>query len=132
MQVKKTEIPAAGTDLLIELSNLNRRLRLSEERSANLRKKVQLLEQNLLTQGKKSNTDTKTVITELSDLSQKVSDFTEKITEILARLEDVAHKNDILQIERYLSLWKPVNFVTQNEIDEIVEMKVKEHLKHKT
>ncbi len=118
-------------DLLIEISNLNRRLRLSEERSTNLRKKVQLLEQNLLSSSKKGSTDSKTVMTELSNLSQNLSDINDKFAEIAQRFEDVAHKTDVLQIERYLSLWKPVNFVTQNEIDEIVDMKVKEHLRHK-
>ena len=132
MQSKKGDGTPQQNDLLIEMSNLNRRLRLSDERAANLRKKVQLLEQNLLAQGKKAMGDAKTALTELSDLSQKVSDMNDKIAEILSRFEEVAHKTDVLQIERYLSLWKPVNFVTQNEIDEIVDTKLKEHMKHKT
>ncbi len=121
--------PLQQNDIMLEINNLGRQLRLMEERSANLRRKLQLVEQNMLSQSRRATADIRTALTEISEIRQEFSDFRDKTGEIMQSLEDTARKSDITQIERYLSIWKPVNFVTQNEIEEIVERAVRKVMK---
>ena len=117
------QIPKAppAPDMRQELNSASRRMRLLEERTANLRRKIQLLEENMISQTKRVSADLKAALSEISDLRQQLSDFNDKAGEMMQNLEDVARKSDIAQIEHYLALWKPVDFVTQGEIEDIVK-----------
>jgi hypothetical protein len=49
-----------------------------------------------------------------------------KILMILKELQSGAKKEDIKVLQKYVDMWEPLNFVTRNEINEIIDEKLSE------
>ncbi len=115
------EIPArAPVELTAELSNLSRTTRTLEEKYNNLRSKLQTIDQNLLATAKKSSTDTKTVLSEMDEVKREIADLKEKIVLIIRELKLSAKSEDVKVLQNYINLWEPLNFVTRNQVEQIV------------
>lgn len=107
-------------DLLKEISTLSRKTRLNEERNMNLRKKLQMIEHNLLANQKKVITEFKYLNQEITNLKKEISDIKTKISTFAHELSEVAKKEDVAVLERYINIWEPVNFVTRKEVERLI------------
>ncbi len=110
----------SSTELLDRINSLSRRLRMIEERYTNLMNKNQLSDQNMLSHNKKLNTEIKTINLEISEFRSDFSKLKETIALIIQDLRECARKEDVEVLEKYLKLWEPVRFVTQNQVENIV------------
>lgn len=110
------------------IGNLDRRLRLLEESTTNIRKALQLTEQNMIAKNKVFATEIKTLTSELSDIKKEISEIKEKVISLIKELQDAAKKDEVKILERYINFWNPVKFVTQNEVEEIVKDLIKKNL----
>ncbi|MFA5797027.1 MAG: hypothetical protein WC916_03260 [Candidatus Woesearchaeota archaeon] len=113
--------PHEQVSLSSVISDLDRRLRTLEERYGNLRKKVQLSDQNLIESERSFIKEIRTVNDELMDLKRTMNDFSEKILIFHDELNKSAKKQDVKVIEKYLLLWSPQQFVTRNELKEYLK-----------
>ncbi len=113
--------PHEQVSLSSVISDLDRRLRTLEERYGNLRKKVQLSDQNLVESERSFITEIRTVNEELMDLKRTMNDFSEKILVFHDEIAKSAKKQDVKVIEKYLLLWSPQQFVTRNELKEYLK-----------
>lgn len=113
-------------DLSNQINNLSRRLKMLEERHTTLRNTTQLTDQNVLEFSKEINRNLKTTHAELLELRKDFNDLREKVKMIVKELKDTAKSDDMKLLERYINLWEPVNFVTKNDVDRIVEDKFNE------
>ena len=121
--------PSKGiTDFSEKLGGITTRLRVLEERFSSTRTKIQLIEQNMLGQHKKDSQETQTVIKDITDLRKDIEDIKSKIVLVIKELKLSAKKEDVQILSRYLNLWEPVNFVTQSEVEKIVERAVERKL----
>lgn len=114
----------AADDLVLlrnELNNLSRRVRIQEERDINLRKKILVIEQNMLSSQKKASTEVKALQDDLKTLKRELLDIKDKVKLLILELRESAKKEDVKVLERYINLWEPVHFVTQDEVGRIVE-----------
>jgi len=118
--------PFQVTDLSNQMNNLGRRLKMLEERHTTLRNTTQLTDQNVLEFSKDINRNLKMTHAELLELRKDFNDLKEKVKLIVKELKDTAKSDDVKLLERYINLWEPVNFVTKNDVDKIVEDKVAE------
>ena len=118
--------PLQQNDYSKDISSLSRRARINEERALELRKKVQMLEHNMLTNHKKLLNEVKFINDELSELKRGFNDIKEKIVGFARELGEGAKKEDLQVLERYINMWEPVNFVTRKEVEKIVESKLRE------
>jgi len=116
------------TSLTNSINDLNRRLRVLEERYNNLQKKTQITEENMLSSFKKANSTIATFHDDINDFKKKIKINDERTELIIKELKLTAKKEDFLVLNRYLELWDPVKFVTQNEIDKIVDQKIASRL----
>ena len=107
--------------LLKEVSNLSAKLRLLEERYANLRKKTQVTDQNMLESHKKINVEVKTSNSDVNDMRRNLNKITDEIRLIVSELKETAKKEDIVVMQRYLDLWEPLNFVTRDELERMAD-----------
>jgi len=119
--VLKKEEPGLIAEMSSILNTLTRGSRILEERYDNLRKKTQMIEQNILTENKKIYSEIKTFEMELNELKREVADINEKIIMIISELKDSAKKEDINVVEKYLSMWEPLNFITRQEAERIIK-----------
>lgn len=111
-----------------DIGGIENRLRLLEEHSNNLRSKVQLTDQNILKNQKRFMEELKTVNNEITEIKRGMSDIKEKLKIIVKELQGCSKKEDVDVLQKYINMWEPVNFVTRNELQKILD----EYLNKKT
>jgi len=118
--------PSEGNEyaqLAALITDLDRRLRTLEERYTNLRKKLQLTDQNLLDSERSFGKELKEVNDSSMEMKRTVNDFSDKIIMFESELSNVAQKKDLMVVEKYFSMWNPMNFVTRKELREYLKNK---------
>lgn len=108
-------------DVLAEVNMVGRRLRVMEEQYNNLRRKIQVTDQNMLSYNKKNITEIRTVNMEMSELRRTIEDIQNNILLIIKELRLCAKKEEVNVLQKYINMWEPVNFVTRQEVERIVE-----------
>ncbi|MBI2208662.1 hypothetical protein HYU50_04150 [Candidatus Woesearchaeota archaeon] len=104
-----------------DIGNLSRRLRVLEESFTNLRRVLQVTEQNMLDKNRMFTTEIRTIASDISDMKKEINDIKEKIIELVKELQASAKREEVKVLEKYINLWNPVKFVTQNEVEQIVK-----------
>ena len=104
-----------------DISNVSRRLRTLEEGFTNLRRALQVTDQNILGKNKVFSTEIRTIASDISDIKSDINSIKEKILEMVNDLEEVAKKEEVKVLEKYINFWNPVKFVTQNEVEAMVK-----------
>ncbi len=119
----KQKMPEQGNiqDLTSEVDSYTNRLRILEEHYGNLRRKSQLTDQNLLQTHKKLMEEIKIINTDMADLRREMQDIKEKVRMIIKELQEAAKKEDVNVLQKYINMWEPVNFVTRNELQKILD-----------
>lgn len=103
-----------------DINALARRMRVIEEQTTNLRRKTQVMEQNMLRYNKKNLTDIKMINSDINDLKQMINDIDNKILLFIKELKLCAKKEDVNFLQKYVTMWEPIRFVTRNEVEKIV------------
>lgn len=116
------------TQLSNETKDIGRRLRMLEERYSNLQTKVQITEQNMISRHRQVTTEVKTINTELNEIKKEILEIKEKILLIIREIQGYAKKEDLKVLERYIHFWEPLNFVTRNEVKEIINEVLKNRI----
>ena len=104
-----------------DISNLSRRLKILEESFTNLRRALQVTEQNMLDKNKLFTTEIRTITSDISDIKKESAEIKEKILDIVKELQTSAKREEVKVLEKYINLWNPVKFVTQNEVEQIIK-----------
>ena len=103
-----------------DVNSLNRLLRLLEEGFTNLRRFFQVTEENMLAKNKHFSAEIKTVTSDINDIKKDVQDIKDKLFLVIKEFQTVARKEEVKVLEKYINLWNPIKFVTQNEIEQII------------
>lgn len=103
-----------------DIADFSRRLKILEERYTNLKSRLQLIDQNMLLNNKKTTTDFKIINSDISELKNKVNDINEIINLIIKELKNTSSKEDVEVLQKYINLWEPVNFVTRKEVEKLI------------
>lgn len=123
---------SADMDMLNRISknvnNLAASLRIIEERYSTLRNKSQVSEQNIIELEKDVTADIKLLSDDVTDLKRDIKDIKDKLTLMKAEMKNLVNKNDFKIMERYLDMWQPMNFVTRNELNKLLQDKKKQNL----
>ncbi len=123
-QKPKQQIPEIA-ELTGELKDIGRRLRALEERYSNLQTKSQITEQNMISRHKQLLTEIKTFNSEMNDVKKDVMDIKDKILLMIKEIQGYAKTEDVKVLERYISYWEPLKFVTRNEVKDIIDDELK-------
>ena len=104
-----------------EIANIGRSTRTLEERTANLTRKSQISEQNMLMTNKKVSSEIKTINDNLHELNKAIAEIKDHLRLIIEELKRCAKKEEMKVLQRYVDMWEPVNFVTRNEVEKIIK-----------
>ena len=118
------ELGAQVADLAAELNNINRRLRILEERYSNLRRKTQVTDQNMLNANKKIMVEIQTAHSEADEFKRNISDMKEKLKIMIRELKECAKHQDVLVLQKYINLWEPINFITREAANKMIRDEV--------
>lgn len=118
---KKKE--AAGptvSDVLMQVNELARRLRVLESRYTELNRKALVTEKNMLNERRRRTSEIKTIDLDILELKRDFNELKTKMDMIISELKNFAAKEDIEAIRKYVQLWEPINFVTREEVENII------------
>lgn len=104
-----------------QLTTLAGRLRISEERMSEIRRKLLLIESNMLAGNKKSQTDIKIIQNDIMEVKHSMHVIEDKIITLIKELRMTAPKEDLQVLKRYIELWDPMKFVTREQLDKIID-----------
>jgi len=119
----------AAAELAATVNGLARTVKIIEDKYYNLRKKVQINEENALSQNKKISDEVKIIQSDILEIKRDVDDIKGKIRLIVKELKLTAKSEDIKVVEKYLDLWEPVEFITRNEAKKMIERAIEDKFK---
>lgn len=123
---KKEEMKAPA--LAIDAVQINNRLGLAEEKLNNLNKKFEVLEKNMLDNFRSINSDLRSSDSDILEVKREIDGIKQKLDLVIKELRMTAGKDELNTIKRYLDLWNPVKFTTENQVEKIIDEKLKKNL----
>ncbi|MBW2981774.1 hypothetical protein KY343_02730 [Candidatus Woesearchaeota archaeon] len=121
---KKTEETGPDiSDILEQVNSVGRRLRLLESRYTDLNRRAQVTETNMLNERKRFITEIKTTNSDIIELKKELEGIKNNMDLVINELKNFASKDDFAVLKKYIEFWEPVNFVTRNEVEKIIEEK---------
>lgn len=119
------EKPQAETNPLSEeLENTINRLRVLEGRYTNLQSELRVTEENMINRGKRLTKDIKTLTLDINEMRKEINEIKDKVLMIIKELQAFAKREDVKILQKYIEMWDPMNFVTHNEVEEIIDEKL--------
>lgn len=113
--------PTLPPEVLTQIRDESRRLRMLEERFVSLRKSLQVNQQDGLSKHKKSTIEIRNITKEIDALKKDFNSLQDKITLVVTEMQQLARKDDVITLQKYINLWEPIHFVTRNEVQRVVE-----------
>ncbi len=112
------------SNLSNDFLQLSRRIKISEESITNLRRKLLVNEQNDFTRHKTILLEHKTTLSEINDIKKEIENIKRTINEVISELKNNATKEDVELLKKYIDMWNPINFVTENTVEKIIDEKL--------
>ncbi len=103
------------------------RVRISEERYSEFRKKLLFVEQNMLSNQKKAMVEVKLLQNDVTEMRRTIQAVEDKMITVIKELRLTARKEDIDVMKRYLELWDPVKFITADRVEKLIDEKLGRH-----
>jgi len=118
-----------ATQLTDEYSmiDINSKLKTLESKYNLSRDRLLVINQNMMDQFKLTSADLKALRDEIKEVKTDINSIKEIISSITKELNRFAKKEDIKIIEKYVNLWDPLKFVTEDQLKEMI----KEHANRK-
>jgi hypothetical protein len=105
--------------MLEQINTLAARLRLSEERYVELRKKLIVIEQNMLANHKRVMSEVKAYQDDISDIKRVIHEIEDRVIALIKEIQLTAKREDIEVMRKYVELWNPTRFVTVTQVERI-------------
>lgn len=130
-KTKKTDIGIGFKDMAAEVNNVERAIKILEDRVANLRQKEKIDSENMIDTNKKIFSEIKVLNSDLMDVKREIEDIKTKLRLIIKEIKLAAKDEDIARIKKYLELWEPLNFITRKEVEKIIEDIIEDKIREK-
>lgn len=108
-----------------KLNELGRGLRTLEGRYSDIQTKLQVIEQNMITSHKRLLTEIKVTNSDVREIKKEIQEVKDRILSLIQELQSFAKKEEVKVLQKYVHLWEPMNFVTRDEIEQIIAEKTK-------
>jgi hypothetical protein len=107
------------------INDLQRRLRVLEERYTTLRRKGQLIDENFLDTERDLHKKVKKLDEEHTEVRRMLIDLDDKLDRFLEQAKKAASREDVLVLKKYLQLWDPIKYLTRDEALRLLEREKK-------
>jgi len=104
-----------------KLSALTSRIVLVEKKLENLRSHLNLVENSVIEKHKTSMQEIRSLQSDVRELRLKIADIQDLFGRLAKRMEDLASKEEVTVLERYIELIKPTSFVSREEVKHMIE-----------
>lgn len=115
---EKSLLPSSVSN---EMDEVMRRIRLLEDRYSSIRKKTQFTEQNMLKDSKDIYEELSVLRTTISEIKNEVSELNEKMIKLSEEVASSVSISDFNVLAKYVEYWQPLNFLTREQAEKIIE-----------
>ncbi len=112
------------------LAEINSRIRLLESKYTLMRERVFVINQNMIEEYKKLMGEMKGINEEVTEIKRDLAKIKEITANTVKEMEFFARKDQLKVLEKYINFWNPLNFVTQKEVQELIEESQHKEKKH--
>ncbi|MEK6904560.1 MAG: hypothetical protein AABW87_03130 [Nanoarchaeota archaeon] len=113
-------------DLNYILSELNARVRALEGKYTQFGERLLVVNQNMIEEYKKMIKEIKALESEMRETKNDVFSLKENMRDISKEGSLFARKDEVKVLEKYINMWDPLKFITEEEAIKIIETKLKE------
>lgn len=104
-----------------EIGELLGRLRLLEERYANLRREHQVTSHNMIEHHQSITKMQRRLSDAIMQLKRSIKQIKDQILVMQGQLAESAKIHDFKAIETYIDMWQPLNFLTREEATQLIQ-----------
>jgi hypothetical protein len=109
------------TDSSIVVSDAISRLRLLERRQETLREKLLIVNQNMVDEYKKLLFEVRSLVSDIKEIKNNLNSAQESMKLIIKDADSFARKDQLKVLEKYINLWDPLHFVTEEEVINLIK-----------
>jgi|SRR3989344_6579013 len=107
--------------------NPDERLRLLESRYNAVRDRVLITNQNMISGYKKIHEELRELETDIKEIKTDMFEIKNSVKKIAEELRFFAKKEQVKVLEKYIDLWNPLKFVTEEELRRVLEERGDKH-----
>jgi len=96
------------------------RIRSLEGKYNLLRDRALIINQNMITQYQKGNSEITSINDELKEIKHTLFQIKETLKHVITELENTPRKEELRVLEKYINLWNPMKFVSEEEVRRII------------
>jgi hypothetical protein len=115
--------PADVEKLTKDLNSISANIRILEERYGLMRSRSQVAEEGMIEMERSLSKDFKNLTDDIMDLKHAVKEITDNLRLISSEINNLAKKDELKVLEKYLDFWQPMNFVTRAEMEKLMKEK---------
>ena|SRR3989344_6057122 len=108
------------------LMDITSRVRTLEGKYNLLRDRVLIINNNMIEEYKKLLAELKGINGNIKEIKGDVFKLKETIRHLVKETELYARKEDVQFLEKYINLWNPMKFVTEEDVEKIIERHIQE------
>lgn len=121
-----TLIAQSQTDVVVDI---NSKLRSLESKNNLLSEHLLTINQNNIEEYKRLSKEINNLNLEIKKLKEDIYNTKQALNGFLKEIDFFAKKNDIKVLEKYINLWNPLEFVTEQDVELIIEKKLSTKIK---
>jgi hypothetical protein len=103
--------------------DIGARIRILENKYNTVNEHLLIINQNMIEEYKKSITEIKILNDEMKEIKQDVINVKETIKKMIKEMDIFARKDELKVLEKYINLWNPIQFVTEDQLNRVLEEK---------
>jgi len=108
-------------------NELNTRIRILEGKYNLTRERMLLINQNMIDHYKILNDEIRTIKKDLKEIKETMETIKETNKSMIKEMSFFARKEQLKVLEKYINIWNPLNFVTKEEVLELINKKGDKH-----
>jgi len=111
-------------DLTYVLADMNNRVRTLESKYNLFGERVLIINQNMIEEYKKILKEIKAINSDLQKMKLEITEMKSVVKNIVVEMDLFAKKDQVKVLEKYLDLWSPMNFVTEEQLTQLIDQKI--------
>lgn len=113
------------TDASNVLIDINTRIRVLEEKNNQLRERLLVTNQNMIEEYKRMIQEMRTITSDVREMREDIENSREMIKHIIKESGNFARKDSVLVLEKYINMWNPMKFTTEEDVVKIIDFRKK-------
>ena len=103
------------------ISELIGRIRVNEAKMANLRERLLVTDNNMISELRKISGNIKEINEDIKRTKAELFNLKETIRDVVKEFGNLARSQDLKVLEKYINMWNPLNFTTEKEVIKLIK-----------